>query len=168
MKRVFYFLTIVSFALLGTGCATLAPPERPAYTGTDNISSAEANQLVGVWRVKALNPYPDAPSQTTIIEYHADGRVGGKIQMNNDDPNRTDPFADMQFDIQGQWVLNIDTITHKDIQMISTTDNAMSAMIANIINQQRGISGQANIYELSSDRIVMVGNDGTAMEYSRQ
>jgi hypothetical protein len=168
MKTQALIPIILSLALTASGCASLAPPERPIYQGADNINSAKTSQLVGVWSVTDLNPYPDTAPQATTIEYRADGSIGGLIEMNKENLDGMEHFGDMQFEVQGQWVLEADTVTHQNVKMNSPTEGTMSAMIASIINQQNGISGQANIYELSADRIVMVSEDGNAMEYIRQ
>jgi len=168
MKIRFLVPALLAGAVFASGCASLAPPERPAYTGPDNISSAQSEQLVGVWLVTDLNPYPNSEQQSTVIEYRSDGSVSGLMELKGEQYESLAAFGDMQFEMSGQWTLEGDTVTHKDIKMKSTKEGGLSTMMANMVNSQEGISGKANIYELSADRIVMMGSDGAAMEYIRQ
>lgn len=148
-----------------TACATLTPPVRPDYKGADIVQNAKPAQLLGVWTVTELNPYPETESQDTTIEYRADGSVQGLIIPQGQSAKA---LGEMSFKLSGQWTLNGDTVTHENMQMESTEDNLMGSMISQLMRNQNGLSGQANIYELSANRIVLVGSDGAAMEYRRK
>lgn len=163
-KYVFVFLLSLT-AMSLAGCASFSTPERPAYSGTDNVNSAQANQLIGTWRVVELNPIANSKQQPTVIEYRADGSVIGTIKLEGEEFAAVGP---LEFELTGQWMLDADTVTHADITMKSKSDSEIGSLLSSVINDQKGISGQANIYELSNDRIVMLGSDGAAMEYIRQ
>lgn len=159
--------TWLGIMTLLTGCASLTPPSRPAYTGPDNVENAQASQLVGTWSVRDLNPYPDMEPQSTTIQYLADGRVTGLIVPQG---KSADALGNMQFQMTAQWSLDGDTVTHENVEVNSIGDNGVGSMIASMMNNstRNSLAGRANIYELSGDRIVMVGSDGAAMEYTRQ
>ena len=165
MKHGLAATAIILSATVLSACASLTPPERPRYAGADSVDSAQPAQLVGVWAVTDLNPYPNSEPQNTIIEYRDDGTVAGTLVPQGES---ADALGNMQFELTGEWVLDGDTVIHENVTMNSTSDNAVGDLIGRVINKQEGISGQANIYELSTDRIVMVGSDGAAMEYIRQ
>ncbi|MGQ7847497.1 hypothetical protein ACUNV4_23605 [Granulosicoccus sp. 3-233] len=162
--------TVIKSGLLASvlaisGCASLSPPVRPDYTGADQVNTAEASQLVGVWRITPLNPYPDAEPQETTIEYLADGTVVGESIPGGESAA---VLGDARFTFRGTWSLEGDTVVHEDVQMSTTGGNAMASMMTRLIGSRQDISGSANIYELTADRIVMVGDDGNATEYVRQ
>lgn len=167
MFRSFSTTVLLATAMALTSCASLSPPVRPAYTGADSVSSATQSQLVGVWTVNNLNPYPDSEPQSTTIEYKADGAVLGQIIPEGESANA---LGNMTFEITGNWHLDGDVITHANMEMnvITDGDNKMMNMLGNMFGKKNGLSGQANIHELSANRIVMVGSDGGAMEYVRQ
>ncbi len=165
MKKGLTLLALLSITLAMTACASLKPPERPNYAGPDTVTSAQPAQLVGIWSVTDLNPYPGNGPQDTVIEYRADGSVLGTLTPQGEG---ADALGNMQFKLAGQWVLSNDVITHQNMTMNSTSDNAFGGIVSKMINKQKGISGQANIHELSPERIVMVGSDGAAMEYVRK
>lgn len=166
IRKVLVNAILLSLSIIMlTGCAALAPPERPAYTGTDSVTNAQAEQLVGNWSVTQLNPFPDSPPQNVFIEYFADGNVKGQLTITGE---QVQAVGDMEFELTGQWILNGDVVTHQNIQMNSTRTDTLGSIISQMVNSQQGISGRANIYELSKNRIVMLGSDGAAMEYIRQ
>ena len=165
MNKVFIKTSLVAASLALSACVSLTPPSRPDYTGADSVNSAEASQLLGSWRVSELNPYPDVEPQNTVIEYRADGTVRGEVTPTGESAA---VLGDTRFEFLGTWTLDGDTVVHKDVKMNTIGDNRMASMMANMINRQQNISGSANIYELSANRIVMVGDDGNAMEYVRQ
>lgn len=164
MKHGLTAVIILSATIL-SACASLTPLERPGYTGADTIDTAQATQLIGSWVVTDLNPLPNSEPQSTTIEYRDDGTVLGTLTPQGES---ADALGNIQFELTGEWVLNGDTVVHQNITMSSTSDSAMGDLLSRMVNNQKGIAGQANIYELSNDRIVMVGTDGAAMEYIRQ
>ena len=165
MKHGLAVTAIILPATILSACASLTPPARPGYSGADTINIAQATQLVGTWAVNDLNPYPNTEPQSTTIEYRDDGTVVGTLIPQGES---SDALGNLQFELTGEWTLEGDTVIHQNVTMNSTSDSALGGLIGRVVNNQRGISGQANIYELSTNRIVMVGNDGTAMEYIRQ
>lgn len=148
-----------------SGCASLTPPERPAYSGADTVSSVEASQLVGSWRVNELNPIPNSEPQQTTIEYLSDGTVRGTVVPQGESAAA---MGETTFELTGNWQVEGDTVVHENMEMTANSDNPVVTMMARMINSRQGISGQANIYELTADRMVMVGEEGSAMEYLRQ
>lgn len=165
MIHAFVATAIILSASMLSACASLAPPERPGFSGADTVDSAQAAELVGIWAVTDLNPYPDSEPQSTTIEYRDDGTVAGTLVPQGES---SEALGNIQFKLTGDWTLDGDTVIHENITMNSTSDSVMGDLIGRVVNNQKGISGQANIYELSTDRIVMVGSDGAAMEYIRQ
>lgn len=166
MRKGLTLITLVACSVLITSCASLTPPVRPDYTGSDSVESADPAQFVGKWVVTSLNPYPNEEPQNTVIEYLADGTVVGFIEPKGEG---ADVLGNMKFQMSGNWQVNGDLISHSNIEMSSTADSQMGALISKIVNNSsKGIAGKANVYELSANRIVMVGTDGAAMEYVRQ
>ena len=154
------------FAALASGCS-LTPPERPAYDGPDLVGSdVDPSSLVGVWRVTSLNPYPDQGEQETVIEYRADGTVVGEIDPSNDESMAV--LGDTQFRMTGEWAVADGSVTHENVEMEALSENTFAQLMANMVNGlKRDLGGTADILELESDRIVMLGDDGGAMRYDR-
>jgi len=150
---------------LATSCASLKPPVRPDYTGADSVDAANVSQLVGAWSVSSLNPYPEEQPQQTIIEYKQDGTVTGMIEPQGES---SEVLGNMRFELTGDWTLIGDQVKHSNIEMNTSSDNAMGAMVSKLINNSKGIAGEGNIYEISANRMVIVGTDGSAMEYIRR
>jgi len=166
MRNGLTLLNLIICVVVTTGCASLQPPVRPDYTGSDTVDKAEPGQFIGKWAVTDLNPYPDAEPQKTTIEYLADGTVIGLVEPQGEGASA---LGNMKFQMSGNWQLDGDLISHSNIEMSTSADNQMGALISKLVNNSsKGIAGQANIYELSANRIVMVGTDGAAMEYIRQ
>ncbi len=165
MNKAVMLCASMAALIVTTGCASLKPPVRPDYTGTDLIDSAKPSQLVGAWTVRNLNPFPDQPPQQTSVEYRADGTA---VAVGKSQGEGTELLGDLQFEMTANWELVGDVVRHSNVEVSSSSDNAMGAMIGKMLNSSQKMAGQANIYELSANRIVMVGDDGAAMEYTRQ
>ncbi|MFK7857978.1 MAG: hypothetical protein AB8B64_04130 [Granulosicoccus sp.] len=165
MKRQSLTIALLLSTLLLAGCSSLKAPVRPDYAGADSVNTANPAQLVGKWSVSDLNPYPNSEPQTTSIEYREDGTVTGIIIPKGEGMAA---LGNLEFELTGNWTLENDVVSHQNMKMNSTNDNALGGLVSKIVNSRPAISGQANIYELSDNRIVMVGTDGAAMEYVRQ
>lgn len=146
-----------------SSCISVSTPTRPAYDGIDSVSSALASQFVGAWRVTDINPSPNATPQETIIEYKSNGKVVGQVKT-----NASQAAQNLTYQLTGNWTLEGDTITHSNIRMTSKSDDRVAQLLSAMINSSnQQLGGQANVYQLSDNRIVMVGTDGAAMEYVR-
>ncbi len=165
MNKALALGALLSGSIALGSCASFSPPERPSYTGPDTISQVAPAQLVGQWTVTELNPVPNTESQSTTIEYREDGTVLGTIAPTT---QSTDALGNLSFQLSGQWTVEGDRVRHSQMEVNSTSDSAVGAMVSRLLNNTKGISGQADIYELSENRMVMVGTDGAAMEYIRQ
>ncbi|MBX2881926.1 MAG: hypothetical protein KTR32_18405 [Granulosicoccus sp.] len=155
---------LISFSLLG--CASSTIRERTLYLGKDEIDKANPSQLVGVWVVRELNPLSDTSAQTTVVEYRANGTVKSTSTPTVETTDQAGIFA---FELHGNWELQGDIISHSNIKMRVLSDDPVATKLGNYLNNRsENVGGTANIYELDSRRMVMVGDDGTAMEYTRQ
>lgn len=167
----FVVLLSLLLAFISTGCTSLSTPTRPVYEGDDSVSRAVASQFVGIWRVTDLNPLPNAVPQETIIEYRVNGTVVGQVNThaaNNAANNAANDAQNLTYRLTGNWSLSGDTIVHSSIRMISDSNDKTSQLLSAIINSSsQQLGGQANVYELTENRLVMVGTDGAAMEYVR-
>lgn len=148
-----------------SGCAAFQPPARPLYQGVDNVSIATSEQIVGTWLVVELNPFPNTPVQTTTIEYRANGTVTGYVKPFENDPELP---ADFTLTLTGDWTLDGDVVVHNNMIITGPDDSEFSQLVAETLNSQPKIESRANILEMEPDRMVMLGRDGTAMEYWRQ
>lgn len=162
--RVFALMCTVM--LMSVGCASIEPLDRTPYQGADLISTARASQVVGIWQVKALNPAANAQAQQTTIEYRSDGTVAATVLMSNEEEN--DPGTG-SFRIEGNWSLQGDILTHTNITMTSLESGTVGTLLSGMINSStQNLGDQANIQELSDERMVLLGSDGAAMVYTRQ
>lgn len=152
-------------ALFLSGCTLLSLPERPVYQGTDSVSIASPDQIIGTWKVVELNPLPNTPAQSTTIEYLANGEVTGYVETLDNDSELPAGFT---MKLRGEWSLVGDVVTHNNMTMSSTDNSPFSQLLTDAFNSQPKIESQANIMEIDTNRFVMIGQDGAAMEYTRQ
>ena len=176
--------------LVASGCAALAPAERPLWEGRDQVGDVAPERLVGTWRVTPLNPYPDQATQSTVIEYRRDGSVVGQIAPSDDSSDdsggnsgggsngdSSDSSGDesatasgeARFEIRGRWTLADGIVSHADLEVRALSDDAMARLVADLINgTERDLAGTADIQQIDAERIVMLGTDGAAVRYERQ
>ena len=153
--------------LVSGGCATFAPaPERPPYGGTDQVGEVSPGSLVGTWRVTPLNPFPEQRAQETVIEYRADGSVTGRVDP--DERSLALMGEDARFEITGRWSVEGGLVTHDGMEVDVVSGNALANVVGGIVGgAMSDVASRADVYELGTDRVVMVGDDGAAMRYER-
>ena len=164
--------TVAPVAALGTalavgGCASLTPPERPAWEGSDQVGEVDPASLIGTWEVTPLNPLPDQPEQQTVIEYRDDGTVLARVDPGEE--SRALLGEDARFEMTADWSLTDGIVRHENVEMEVVSDSALARLMSAMVNGvKRDLGGTADIQELDADRIVMLGEDGAAMEYLRR
>lgn len=75
--------TLVGAACLLAGCAAGGggdPPRRPAVAVADEVGAVDRDLVVGTWRCRELNPYPEMPALTIATTYEADGTFVSETQ----------------------------------------------------------------------------------------
>jgi len=164
-KKLFAALWPIAFSLQFSACVSTHTPRQTAYEGVDQISDFNGEQIVGLWRVTALNPLANSGSRITLIEYKPDGTVVGNIEPSGESAKLG--FGKLR--LNGEWSVGNGVVVHREVKMTSESDSELGELIANIVNSSsRNLGGKADVFELSANRIVMVGSDGAAMQYDRQ
>ncbi len=54
MRKGLILTALIASTIIVTSCASLTPPVRPDYTGSDSVDIADAAQFIGKWVVRDL------------------------------------------------------------------------------------------------------------------
>jgi len=141
-------------------------PSRPEISIAKAVGMVSAEELVGTWTCRELNPYPDQPSVTTTLTLNADGTVQSEalLPMAAEMPGATD----MIMSITGEWQVEGDRliITDSDVAMTAAdgSTGGMSAMMNSIAASfvDRAGDSTAEIYKVSATELVMRGDEADA------
>jgi len=158
--------TLLATVLALGACVSLTPPERPPWEGPDLVDDFDPDRLVGVWQVTPLNPFPDQPVQDTVMEYRPDGTVVAEIDAGDDEAMAA--LGDIRFRMNASWSVAGGQVTHDDVRMEAIGENRYAQLMSSVVNGARkDLGGVADLRELESDYMVMLGADGSAMRYDR-
>jgi len=150
--------------LLINGCASMSQPKRTAYTGSDNVGSVTPEMLIGNWNVKLLNPTEGETVTGVKSHYKSDGTV----VMNVTPQSPASPMGTVALEMMGTWSIEGDNVAVQLTSMKETSGNKMASMIVGMMgNMKEKMGGKANIYEASSNRVVLVSDEGHAQELTR-
>ena len=156
-------------ALLATGCAALAPPKPPAYTGADTVDEVSRDVFVGTWRLTALNPIEsDEPPPETTVTYRADGTYSAEIQPT---PQMVELMGPEPVRSSGRWSVANGRIRNETTEVeMPGGDDAVSRFVSRMMRDgfEGAMASEAEVYEAGPRRIVVVTEDGyaTALERS--
>ena len=152
--------TVCAATVAVAGCST-TPPPRTAYDGPDRVTTVQPAMLIGSWDVRILNPIPGEKNQQVTAKYNADGSVVVNSVS-------TEVGMQMSFRMIGRWSVNGDQITQTLESMEETSGKPINALIRPFVGSMKSrASGTANVYEASSDRVVLVSEHGQAQELTR-
>lgn len=145
------------------GCAAMGPPPPPPpYTGADNVGAVQKSMIVGNWRGRILNPREGTPSTPYDVTYAQDGSTVYKINDSRSGMN-------LQMQMLGTWQVEGDLVRVTLESIKETSGNALGGMMATFMSGMKDrMTGTANVYEASANRVVLVGTDGQAVELTRQ
>lgn len=149
-----------------TSCASLSPPKRPDYTGPDQVTTFDASQIIGQWRVTELNPLPDTTPSDTTIEYRADGTAFGVVIPRD---QQFTSLGSMKFEMTADWSVEGEQLVHTNYDIAEVSGSEFGALMTQVMKRASGSAkpSTANLMELSRDRMIMLGSDGAAMQYDR-
>lgn len=112
------------------GCAGLGgadAPKRPPLDVADKVTKVDRSLVVGTWRCRELNPYPEVPRQTMLYTYSADGTFLAEGRS-----EARPPFGEMQVKATGRWTVDGDRIVTSDVRSEAASQDAFTNMMAGI------------------------------------
>ncbi|MFK7964388.1 MAG: hypothetical protein AB8C46_10545 [Burkholderiaceae bacterium] len=154
-------LAAVLVALLVSACGTTSSPSIEPYAGKDNVGAVNPSMFVGEWNVRLLNP----PKGYRPNESRATFSQDGSVVMVTDDSSSG---MNLKLQLIGRWQATGDTLQMQMESIKETSGNPLGGLIAGMMNSMKErMTGTVNVYEATDNRIVVVGEEGQATEYSR-
>jgi hypothetical protein len=121
-------------AVLLVGCAMGgggSEARRPPVSVADEVAAVQRGMLVGSWRCRELNPYPELPEATRTITFAVDGTVVAET-LTEDDPR----FGRMQGTLRGDWSVEGDRLALRNMTLETKTaegnTNPFSGVLAGL------------------------------------
>lgn len=165
MYKLFAIFFMSFTIILFNGCASMSQPERAAYTGADNFGTVKPDILIGNWNIRILNPAEGEEAQKMTSTYKSDGTV----VINTQSSASANPIGNIVLEMTGTWSIEGENVVlHLDSIRETSGNQIASLMVGMLGNMKKSLSGTANIYEASTDRIVLVSTEGgQAQEWTR-
>lgn len=156
------FFSLIIAAALMFGCATSGSSKRPAYTGTDSVSTIDPDMLIGIWNTRILNPVKGEESANgAVVEYREDGTVLVNSEFDSG-------MGIMQMEVSGTWSINGEVIEQKATDVREKSGNAMGALVKVFKGTMlKNANATLNVYEATGERLVIVSDSGQAQELTR-
>ena len=152
-RRVAGILIVVA-AL--SACAA-GPPARPALDLADQVGPVDRREIVGAWRCRDLNPYPDQPKQTVAATYRADGTF-----VSESETAARPPVGAMLVTARGSWAVQGDHLVTNGVTTEARSadgdeaTDTLAAIGAQYINTLTADdAGASDVLELSPARLVL-------------
>ncbi len=158
LSRVAFSLALTSII---TGCASSGPAESaPPYTGKDQVGAVSKQMFIGKWSGRVLNPVRGQTTNNFTATFSQDGKtvytVDGQSGMN------------LKFQMFGTWTVQGDNIATQLESVREMSGNPLGGMMARMMSGMREqMSGSANVYEATANRLVIVSDHGQAQELTR-
>ncbi|MEK0082607.1 hypothetical protein [Benzoatithermus flavus] len=102
-------------AMLLAGCAMGgggSEARRPPVSVADEVTKVQRDMLVGAWRCRELNPYPELPKASRTITFGADGTVVAEVRTEND-PR----YGPLQGISRGNWSVEGDRLVMRNMKL---------------------------------------------------
>ncbi|MBX2885849.1 MAG: hypothetical protein KTR32_38185 [Granulosicoccus sp.] len=161
-KSTLVTLSLLLLTISLVSCAS-APPKRTPYSGPDKVGAVDPAALVGTWSGRSLNPIEGEQFESAIYTYGEDGSASADIKTSGDNG------FPMELRVVGRWSAEGEfyNLVTDDVEFISEVPALVKILAKAITNSFKKSSGPANPYEVSANRIVMVGSTGQAVELTR-
>jgi hypothetical protein len=85
---------------------------RPVVGVADEVATVQSGMLVGTWRCRELNPYPQLPKASRTFTFDADGTLVAET-LTEDDPR----YGSMQGTSRGNWSVEGDRLLMKNMTL---------------------------------------------------
>lgn len=155
------FAFSLALTALVAGCASSGPAESaPPYTGKDQVGAVSKSMIVGKWSGRVLNPVSGQTTNNFTATFSQDGKtvytVDGQSGMN------------LKFQMIGTWTVQGENLATQLESVRELSGNPLGGMMARMMSGMRErMSGSANVYEATANRLVIVSDNGQAQELTR-
>ncbi len=117
--------------------------------------------IIGNWSGRVLNPVQGQPTNNFTATFSQDGKTVYNVDNGQSGMN-------LKFQMIGTWTVEGDLITTQLDSINEVSGNALGGLMAKMMSSMRDrMSGSANVYEASANRLVLVGKEGQAQEFTR-
>ena len=134
-------------------------PSRPQINIPKEVTTVSADEVVGSWTCRELNPYPDMPDVAIDMTFDADGSMAAESTI---PMAQTMPGAgDMLMTWTGQWSVEgnrvITSATEVETVMADGSDTGLAGMLNHFIASFRDQAEDMNaeILQISATELVM-------------
>ncbi|MGH1357328.1 MAG: hypothetical protein ACRBC3_01055 [Burkholderiaceae bacterium] len=151
-----------ALAIVIAGCASSGSSQSiPPYTGKDQVGAVSKDMIIGNWSGRVLNPVQGQPTNNFTATFSQDGKTVYNVDNGQSGMN-------LKFQMIGTWTVEGDLITTQLDSINEVSGNALGGLMAKMMSSMRDrMSGSANVYEASANRLVLVGKEGQAQEFTR-
>lgn len=144
-----------------SACATTSAPNIEPYAGKDNVGAVNDSMFVGKWNVRQLNApegIPQSDSQATISQ-------DGSIVVISDNSSSG---VNLKLQMTGTWQASGNKLKTQMESIKEISGNPMGGLLVKMMSSMTSdMSGEAEVYEATKSRFVVVGKEGVAVEYTR-
>lgn len=145
-------------------CAIPAAEKPKPYTGTDTVGTFTASDIVGTWRMTPLSTTTGPDNPVAIITIKPDGTAVASTRP----PEGAE--INFEFESSGTWEIVGDRLSTAMSSMREVSGNQAAAFIGSVVSgfiSKDQLSGNANPYVLTAERMVLVAENGYALQYDR-
>lgn len=157
-------MALAGLAAVLAGCATGGgEARRPAVAVADEVTTVQPNLLVGTWRCRELNPYPELPKATRTLTFAADGTAVAEV-LTEDDPR----YGPIQGTSRGNWAVEGDRLVMRNMRLEAKAAEGstnpfggflagLTTSVANTFMRDQQ-DGTSDVLRLSRNELVFRGN----------
>lgn len=145
-------------------CAVPAAKKPTPYNGPDTVGTFTADDIVGTWRMTLLSVEKTPDDPVALVTINADGTA---VATTTPPEGAEINFA---FESSGTWEIAGDQLKTAMTEMREVSGNRAAAFIGGFASRfisKDQLSGTANPYVLTAERMVLVDDEGYALQYDR-
>jgi hypothetical protein len=122
---------LAAAAVLLAGCAMGGggdAAKRPPVSVADEVTTVQNSMLIGTWRCRELNPYPQVPRATRTISFAEDGTVIAEM-LTEDDPR----YGPMQGTSRSNWSVEGDRLVLRNMTIETKAAEGSTNPFGNVL-----------------------------------
>ncbi len=164
-------LAIGAVAGLVAACDTggmdpFSSPSRPPATVAKQVTMVSAEELVGSWTCRELNPYPDQPAIETKLDIRADHTLTSEalLPMEQEMPSAGDLIMTIVADWRVEGDRMVTTNTEASTRAADGSTGGMSALVNQAMTAFSDLAsdGTAEVLQIDARELVMRGDEPDA------